>query len=159
MADFRAISSSLDCDEFLEGYGGEIKMDGSLHLINTYVDCIWIVGRFPHMARTFDRIYLKCVSDHVRNRSFTLFGVVVVVAPLLFILDFITSCLCFHITTSGFYLEPCGVEEFHMKGVGLRLEVREGASSTSDRILLLFDSQTRDQLEHKQPRYRPRLGQ
>ncbi|KAK6728391.1 hypothetical protein RB195_005812 [Necator americanus] len=95
--------NSRDCDEILEGYGGEIKMDGNLHLINTYVDCIWIIGRFPHMARTFDRIYLK-------------------------------------------------IEEFHMKGVGLRLEVREGASSTSDRLLLLFDSQTRDQLEHKQPR-------
>ncbi|KHJ75876.1 hypothetical protein OESDEN_24507, partial [Oesophagostomum dentatum] len=51
--------NSRDCDEFLEGYGGEIKLDGHLHLINTYVDCIWIVGRFPHMARTFDRIYLK----------------------------------------------------------------------------------------------------
>uniref|UniRef100_A0A158P8P0 CUB domain-containing protein n=1 Tax=Angiostrongylus cantonensis TaxID=6313 RepID=A0A158P8P0_ANGCA len=44
-----------------------------------------------------------------------------------------------------------GVEEFHMKGVGLRLEIREGASSTSDRLLLLFDSHSRDQLEHKQP--------
>ncbi|KAK5968264.1 hypothetical protein GCK32_018297 [Trichostrongylus colubriformis] len=93
-----------DCDEFLEGYGGEIKLDGHQHLINTYVDCIWIIGRFPHMARTFDRIYLK-------------------------------------------------IEEFHMKGVGLRLEIREGASSTSDRLLLLFDSQTRDQVEHKQPRH------
>ncbi|KHJ96822.1 Low-density lipoprotein receptor domain class A [Oesophagostomum dentatum] len=101
----RGIAKNLtNCDEFLEGYGGEIKLDGHLHLINTYVDCIWIVGRFPHMARTFDRIYLK-------------------------------------------------VEEFHMKGVGLRLEVREGASSTSDRLLLLFDSQTRDQIEHKQPRH------
>ena len=40
-----------------------------------------------------------------------------------------------------------------MKGVGIRLEVREGATSTSDRVLLLYDSQTRDQLEHKQPRY------
>ncbi|VDK84683.1 unnamed protein product, partial [Cylicostephanus goldi] len=29
----------------------------------------------------------------------------------------------------------------------------EGAASTSDRLLLLFDSQTRDQLEHKQPRH------
>ncbi|KAK6039475.1 Low-density lipoprotein receptor domain class A, partial [Cooperia oncophora] len=74
--------NARDCDEFLEGYGGEIKLDGNLHLINTYVDCIWIIGRFPHMARTFDRIYLK-------------------------------------------------IEEFHMKGVGLRLEIREGASSTS----------------------------
>lgn len=57
--DFQGITFVLDCDEFLEGYGGEIKMDGNLHLINTYVDCIWIVGRFPHMARTFDRIHLK----------------------------------------------------------------------------------------------------
>lgn len=79
-------------------------MDGNQQLINTYVDCIWIIGRFPHMARTFDRIYLK-------------------------------------------------VEEFHLKGVGLRLEIREGAASTAERLLLLFDSQTRDQLEHKQPRH------
>ncbi|PIO61784.1 hypothetical protein TELCIR_16680, partial [Teladorsagia circumcincta] len=96
--------NARDCDEFLEGYGGEIKLDGNQQLINTYVDCIWIIGRFPHMARTFDRIYLK-------------------------------------------------IEEFHMKGVGLRLEIREGASSTSDRLLLLFDSQTRDQVQHKQPRH------
>ncbi|VDL63427.1 unnamed protein product [Nippostrongylus brasiliensis] len=89
-----------DCDELHEGYGGEIKMDGNQQLVNTYVDCIWIVGRFPHMTRTFDR-----------------------------------------------------VEEFHMKGVGLRLEVREGATSTSERLLLLFDSQTSEQLAHKQPRH------
>ncbi|VDL82394.1 unnamed protein product [Nippostrongylus brasiliensis] len=88
----------VDCDELHEGYGGEIKMDGNQQLVNTYVDCIWIVGRFPHMTRTFDR-----------------------------------------------------VEEFHMKGVGLRLEVREGATSTSERLLLLFDSQTSEQLAHKQP--------
>ncbi|XGW21694.1 hypothetical protein V3C99_004566 [Haemonchus contortus] len=93
-----------DCDDFLEGYGGEIKLDGNQQLVNTYVDCIWIIGRFPHMARTFDRIYLK-------------------------------------------------VEEFHMKGVGLRLEIRAGPSSTSDRLLLLLDSQTHDQLQHKQPRH------
>ncbi|KAE9419462.1 hypothetical protein Angca_002559, partial [Angiostrongylus cantonensis] len=96
--------NSRGCDETLEAYGGEIKLDGSHHLINTFVDCIWIVGRVPHVTRTFDRIYLK-------------------------------------------------VEEFHMKGVGLRLEIREGASSTSDRLLLLFDSHSRDQLEHKQPRH------
>ncbi|KAJ1368508.1 hypothetical protein KIN20_029653 [Parelaphostrongylus tenuis] len=96
--------NSRGCDETLEAYGGEIKLDGSHHLINTFVDCIWIVGRIPHMTRTFDRIYLK-------------------------------------------------VEAFHLKGVGLRLEIREGASSTSDRLLLLFDSQARDQLEHKQPRH------
>lgn len=53
------VHNVLDCDEFLEGYGGEVKMDGNQQLINTYVDCIWIIGRFPHMARTFDRIYLK----------------------------------------------------------------------------------------------------
>ncbi|WKX90478.1 hypothetical protein Q1695_009375 [Nippostrongylus brasiliensis] len=76
-----------DCDELHEGYGGEIKMDGNQQLVNTYVDCIWIV------------------------------------------------------------------EEFHMKGVGLRLEVREGATSTSERLLLLFDSQTSEQLAHKQPRH------
>ncbi|VDO50950.1 unnamed protein product [Haemonchus placei] len=96
--------NARDCDDFLEGYGGEIKLDGNQELINTYVDCIWIIGRFPHMARTFDRIYLK-------------------------------------------------VEEFHMKGVGLRLEIRAGPSSTSDRLLLLLDSQTHDQVQHKQPRH------
>ncbi|CAI4226698.1 unnamed protein product [Auanema sp. JU1783] len=93
-----------NCDEHLEGYGGEIKLEGNGYLVNSYVDCIWIIGRLPHMSRTFDRIHLK-------------------------------------------------VEDFHVKGVGLRLEVREGASSISDRLLLLFDSQTRDQLEHKQPRH------
>ncbi|KAK6039476.1 Low-density lipoprotein receptor domain class A, partial [Cooperia oncophora] len=102
--------NARDCDEFLEGYGGESNWMAkkfapkTIPKINTYVDCIWIIGRFPHMARTFDRIYLK-------------------------------------------------IEEFHMKGVGLRLEIREGASSTSDRLLLLFDSQTRDQVQHKQPRH------
>ncbi|RCN44061.1 Low-density lipoprotein receptor domain class A, partial [Ancylostoma caninum] len=142
--------NSRDCDEFLEGYGGEIKMDGSLHLINTYVDCIWIVGRFPHMARTFDRIYLKLGS------------VIMVVALNSPPQGAISKCVKFiaydgtglltefHMKGVELRLE---VEEFHMKGVGLRLEVREGASSTSDRILLLFDSQTRDQLEHKQPRH------
>uniref|UniRef100_A0A1I7WIS2 Nudix hydrolase domain-containing protein n=1 Tax=Heterorhabditis bacteriophora TaxID=37862 RepID=A0A1I7WIS2_HETBA len=97
-------SRESDCDGFLEGYGGEIKMDENIHVLNTYVDCIWIIGRLPHMAQTFDKIYLKA-------------------------------------------------EDFRLKGVDLNLEIREGASSVSDRVLLLFNSQTRNQLEHKQPRH------
>ncbi|KJH50002.1 Low-density lipoprotein receptor domain class A [Dictyocaulus viviparus] len=96
--------NSRGCDEFIEAYGGDIKLDGSHHLVNTFVDCIWIIGQAPHIARTFDRLYVK-------------------------------------------------VEEFHVKGVGILLEIREGTTSTSNRVLLLFDSQTRDQLQHKQPRH------
>ncbi|CAD6197604.1 unnamed protein product [Caenorhabditis auriculariae] len=93
-----------DCDDYLENYGGEIRLDRLSHLANSYVDCIWIVGRLPHVSRVFDRVYLKA-------------------------------------------------EQFHLKGVSLRLEIREGCCSTSDRLLLLSDQQSRDQLSHQQPRF------
>lgn len=83
--------------------------------MNTFVDCIFILGRFPAISRSFDRLYLKVLRVPRRKKS--------------------------------------QVEEFHVKGVGMRLEVREGASSIADRVLLLFDAQSRDQLAHKQPRH------
>lgn len=63
----RIIIGSLDCDEMFEGYGGEIKLDGNSHLANTYVDCIWVIGRFQHTSRTFDRIYLKVEKSQKSN--------------------------------------------------------------------------------------------
>ena len=70
--------------------------------MSKYVDCIWLIGRFPALSRTFDKIYLK-------------------------------------------------VEQFQLKGAGLRLEVRRGPSSSAERVLMLFDEQTPAQLERKQP--------
>ncbi|PAV76080.1 hypothetical protein WR25_18868 [Diploscapter pachys] len=95
--------NSRDCDAFLNNYGGDISMSSHVDLINSYVDCIWIIERLPYAARTFDRIYLK-------------------------------------------------VDEFQLKGMSMRLEIREGETSTSDRLLLLMGTQTREELDHKQPR-------
>ncbi|TKR95121.1 hypothetical protein L596_009333 [Steinernema carpocapsae] len=43
------------------------------------------------------------------------------------------------------------VEEFHMQGVGMQLEVRDGPTSTSEKVLVLIDAQSRSQLGLKQP--------
>uniref|UniRef100_A0AC35GG40 CUB domain-containing protein n=1 Tax=Panagrolaimus sp. PS1159 TaxID=55785 RepID=A0AC35GG40_9BILA len=91
-----------NCDDFLESYGGQITLDSQKTLLNKNIDCIWLIGRFPALSRTFDKIYLK-------------------------------------------------VQEFQLKGVGLRLEVRRGPSSTAERVLMLFDEQLPTQLERKQP--------
>uniref|UniRef100_A0AC34F4U8 CUB domain-containing protein n=1 Tax=Panagrolaimus sp. ES5 TaxID=591445 RepID=A0AC34F4U8_9BILA len=91
-----------NCDDFLESYGGQISLDSQKTLLNKNIDCIWLIGRFPALSRTFDKIYLK-------------------------------------------------VQEFQLKGVGLRLEVRRGPSSTAERVLMLFDEQLPTQLERKQP--------
>lgn len=47
------------CDEYIESYGGRISLDGQKHLLNTYIDCVWVIARFPAILRNFDRIYLK----------------------------------------------------------------------------------------------------
>ncbi|KAI1718717.1 low-density lipoprotein receptor domain class A domain-containing protein [Ditylenchus destructor] len=95
--------SPKNCDEYLESYGGRITLDGQKHLLNTYVDCIWLIGRFPSISRTFDRIYLK-------------------------------------------------VDEFGLRGSGLRLEIRRGTNSGAERVFLLFDQQLRgENWSQKQP--------
>ncbi|KAK0422403.1 hypothetical protein QR680_007551 [Steinernema hermaphroditum] len=43
------------------------------------------------------------------------------------------------------------VEEFHMQGYGMKLEVHDGMTSTSERLLFLMDAQSRSQLALKQP--------
>lgn len=87
----------------MESYGGRITLDGQKHLLNTYVDCIWLIGRFPSISRTFDRIYLK-------------------------------------------------VDEFGLRGSGLRLEIRRGTNSGAERVFLLFEQQLRgENWSQKQP--------
>ena len=43
------------------------------------------------------------------------------------------------------------MEEFTLKGKGLRLEVRRGPSSAAERVLMLFDQQGFSELAQKQP--------
>uniref|UniRef100_A0A915CN74 Peptidase A1 domain-containing protein n=1 Tax=Ditylenchus dipsaci TaxID=166011 RepID=A0A915CN74_9BILA len=59
--------TAKNCDDYLESYGGRISLDGQKHLVNSHIDCIWLIGRFPAISRTFDRIYLSVEEFHFRG--------------------------------------------------------------------------------------------
>jgi len=112
------VFSLSGCDEYIESYGGRIILDGQKHLLNTYIDCVWVIARFPAILRNFDRIYLKVERRGLQQHE---------------------------------HANEFEVEEFHIRGTGLRLEVRKGSNSMSERVLMLFDEQTTKQLSAKQP--------
>lgn len=47
------------CDDVLESFGGDITIASKNLQVNAYIDCVWIVGKFPYTSQAFDRLYLK----------------------------------------------------------------------------------------------------
>ncbi|GMT28090.1 hypothetical protein PFISCL1PPCAC_19386 [Pristionchus fissidentatus] len=92
------------CDLTVDGYGGEITLNGKTELIDKNIDCIFVIQRRNSIVgRSYDRIFMR-------------------------------------------------IEDFRLRGDNLRLEVREGAYSTGDSLISLFDAQQTDELLAKQPK-------
>lgn len=56
------------CDLTVDGFGGEITLNGRSELIDKYIDCIFVIQRRNSLVgRSYDRIFLRVSEWENKN--------------------------------------------------------------------------------------------